>query len=324
MKIATIDTLAIARAYLREATAKENNEGINSAGGVLVPTSFEDAVIVRRNRAGVFRRNSRQIAMARDAQTTPRRTSDVVAAFVAEGAPLPESEFGFDSISLVARKMGALHRRGSELEEDSIDAEAADLIEGLGHAFSLGEDKAAFNGDGTSAYFNMRGIVPLLQDGKHSASLFTATGHSTFSAITAGDIAETIGLLPDWATQTAKFYVSAYGFASCFARLGATSGLNIGPDGNAERALMFAGFPVELTSQLPGNATLTGKAAILFGDLSLSSTIGTRRGVTIRRLRERFADSDQIGFAATQRIDIVHHDVGDDTTAGGVVALVGG
>lgn len=315
--------LSIGRDFLRAGIAK-SNEAVNSAGGALVPGVLENEIIVRRNLAGVFRRNARVINMGSDAQSTPRRTSDVVAAFVAEGAALPESEHAYDAIGLVARKMGALFKRSSELEEDSIDADAEDLINGISYSFALAEDKAAFNGDGSSAFLGLRGVVPTLTDGNHGASVYTASGHSTFSAITAEDIAETIGLLPDWAMQGAKFYTSAYGFASCFARLGATAGLNVGPDGNVSRALMFLGFPVELTAQMPGNVTITNKAAILFGDFSLSSTLGSRRGMTVKTLRERFIELDQVAFAATQRLDFVHHDVGDATNAGGCVALIGG
>lgn len=316
--------LSHARHFLRAAVAKDIDEAINSAGGALVPAAMEDAIIVRRNRAGVFRRNARLVRMGSDAQSTPRRTSDVVASFVSEGQPLPQSDNAYDAIKCVAKKMAILTRRSSELEEDAVDADAEDLINSISYAFALAEDKIGFTGDGSSSSGGTRGLTTVLTDGAHGASTYTATGHTVFSAITASDIAETIGLLPDWATQNAKFYISAYGFASCFARLGATGGLNIGPDGNVQRNLMFLGFPCELTSQLPGNVTLTGKAAILFGDLSLSSTLGDRRGLMIKTLRERFAELDQVAFACTSRLDVVNHDLGDATNAGGCVALIGG
>src|SRR5260370_25590617 len=103
---------------------------------------------------------------------------------------------------------------------------------------------------------------------------------------------------------------------------GPTAGNDVGPLGRP--SLSYLGFPVELTDQLPGNTTLTGSPAILFGNLALSATFGDRRGVTIRRLTERFGEYDQVAFIVSERFDYVGHDLGDNSTPGGVVALVGG
>ena len=320
---ASPEALGCARQYLRGAITRATNEAINSAGGVLAASAIYDAVIARRNRAGVFRRNAQVIPMASDVQTVPRRISDMIASFTVEGAALPVSDFGYDGIGLVAKKLGGIHLRSSELAEDSIDAEAEDLISGIGYALALAEDQAAFKGDGTSAYGGVRGLTTILNDGQHAASVYTAVGHTTVSAITSGDIANLIALLPDWAMQNAKFYCSAFSFGLCLSGLGA-SGMNTGPEGNAEKNLMFLGFPVETTAQLPGSGSQTGKPVILFGDLSLASTLGERRGLNIRVLRERYADINQIGFAAIERIDISNHDLGGASSAGGCVALVCG
>ena len=49
-----------------------------------------------------------------------------------------------------------------------------------------------------------------------------------------------------------------------------------------------------------------------------------RRGISIEVLRERYADQDSIGIKGTERIDINCHGVGDTSTAGPIVALIGG
>jgi HK97 family phage major capsid protein len=85
----------------------------------------------------------------------------------------------------------------------------------------------------------------------------------------------------------------------------------------------YLGFPIVISQKLPLVATtLTTKAMLFFGDLALASAMGERRGVTIRRLDERFADSDQIGIMGTERFDINIHDMGDNTTAGPIVSMV--
>jgi HK97 family phage major capsid protein len=297
-------------------------EGINSQGGALVPAEVENLVIARRNVVGVIRRNARPAYMGSDVMVTPRRTTDVVAGYLVEGQSLPESTQAFDSIALVAKKLGAITRTSSELDEDQITEEATDFVGMLGYALALQEDKTGFVGDGTSAHAGQRGIVNLLGDSNHSAGrVSAASGHGTFGALTADDLGQLVGLLPSWATLGAKWYVSPFGYAAAFARLGATAGSNVGPNGRPY--LSYLGFPVEISDQLPGNASISSKVAVLFGDMSLAATLGTRRGITIKRLDERYSEYDQVGWTVTERIHFIAHDLGDGSNPGGVVALLG-
>ena len=45
-----------------------------------------------------------------------------------------------------------------------------------------------------------------------------------------------------------------------------------------------------------------GQKPVLFGDFTYY-WIGDREGITFKRLNERFADSGQVGFLATKRLD---------------------
>ena len=45
-----------------------------------------------------------------------------------------------------------------------------------------------------------------------------------------------------------------------------------------------------------------GKKAVIFGDFSFY-WIGDRQGITFKRLNERYADTAQVGFLATKRLD---------------------
>jgi hypothetical protein len=51
--------------------------------------------------------------------------------------------------------------------------------------------------------------------------------------------------------------------------------------------------------------------------------MGERRGIRVKTSDDRYFEYDQIGIQATERVDIVVHDVGDATTAGPIVALIG-
>ena len=119
-------------------------------------------------------------------------------------------------------------------------------------------------------------------------------------------------MLPQYALPNAKFYISQTGFGNSLARLMLTAGgsaTQIMPDGSVQHVL--AGFPVVISQKLPSIlTTLTGKAMMFFGDLAKAAKLGERRGVTVRRLNERFADADQIGIMGTERFDINVHDMG--------------
>jgi HK97 family phage major capsid protein len=70
-------------------------------------------------------------------------------------------------------------------------------------------------------------------------------------------------------------------------------------------------------------APTNGTVAILFGDLSLASTIGVRKGIVISSSKERYFEYRQVAIQATERFCINNHDLGDTSTAGPLVALVG-
>jgi HK97 family phage major capsid protein len=77
-----------------------------------------------------------------------------------------------------------------------------------------------------------------------------------------------------------------------------------------------------MSAAMPTDPT-NGTVAALFGDFSLSTTFGDRRGITVKKTEERYIEYDQIGIQATERFCVVTHDIGDTSNAGPVVALIG-
>ena len=62
---------------------------------------------------------------------------------------------------------------------------------------------------------------------------------------------------------------------------------------------------------------------IVYGDLDMGATLGDRQGIEVQVLRERYAEYNQIGVKAVERVDIVAHGLGDTSNAGPIVALIG-
>jgi hypothetical protein len=50
--------------------------------------------------------------------------------------------------------------------------------------------------------------------------------------------------------------------------------------------------------------------------------MGTRRGITVKTSEHFKFTNDQIAITGTERVDINAHSLGDNTTAGPIIALV--
>ena len=243
-----------------------------------------------------------------------------MASWGAENAALTETTAQFDNIGITAKKLSVYIRASSELVEDADSSLGQWFATEVANAFAKKEDEAGFAGDGTSAHGGISGFAKLFIDGNHTAGrVLGASGHNTFLTLDMTDISGLVALLPARALPNAAFYCSQTGFGSTFIRLAAAAGgINVI---NGEPT--FAGFPVRITAALPTLATsITGQLMLVFGDLRQSSLLAERRGVTVATAMSRYMDSDQIAFRATERVDLVNHDCGDASAAGGMVGLV--
>lgn len=304
---------------------KAQSEGIGSAGGFLVPTELETAILDLRDSFGAFRRRACVWPMGSDSSLFPRRTGGTSAFFFGEAAAATATTPGLDGVKLNAKKVGALVTLSSELDEDAI-VEMVDYIANeLAWALAAKEDDCAFNGDGTAAFGGMRGIGQIVLDGGHGVAKVTAAaGHNTFATIDATDLGSLMAGVRASALPRAAWFVSSLGFALTFGRIAAQTGGLLSPgmaDGIPTQ--FYNGFPVILTQKLPQIATsLSGKAMMAFGDMYGAGVLGQRRGLTIARSDHRYLDTDQIAILCTERFDAVIHDIGDNATAGSIAALV--
>lgn len=305
---------------------KAQSEGVNSAGGFLVPTEFNQAIIDLREEFGTFRQNCQVIPMGSDAMTVPRRAGGLTAYFVGEGVAATESTKQWDQVSLAAKKLAVLAKMSTELSEDAVISIADDLAKEMAYAFAVKEDACGWNGDGTSTYGGIVGVRTKIIDGTHAASAVdAASAHDTFAEIDAADLANVMAKLPKYAERNAKWYCSSVAWALVFQRLIAAAGgasMTELTGGKPQRA--YLGYPVVIDQTLPTAVTdISDTAMLFFGDLALAATMGERRGVTIKSSEHRYMDLDQIGIFGNERVDINVHDLGDNSTAGPLIALIG-
>lgn len=311
---------------------KVQQEAVDADGGALVPPEFDNTIIDLKEKYGTFRPNTKVVPMARETKTVPRRTSGVTAYFVGEGATITASSKTWDNVMLIAKKMAALTVFSSEIREDAIINIADDLAFEIAYAFAQKEDDCGFNGDGTSTYGGITGVINKLLGLSSTigniAGLIVGTGNA-YSELTLADFNKVVGLLPQYAdTNMAKWYMHKTFYHQVAERLAlAAGGVTSAEVMRGAREFTFLGYPVQFAQVLP-KTEANSQVCALLGDLTLAAKFGDRRQTSVFLDPYSLTTTDQLQIRGTQRIDIVVHDVGNaDSTAanrqaGPVVGLI--
>jgi HK97 family phage major capsid protein len=299
-------------------------ENSNSSGGALVPEEFANRVIRLVENYGTFANsNVEKINMTRDTMVIPKRITGTSAYFVGEGTAVNESEPTYANVQLVAKKLAVGTRMSSEVVEDALISLADAVANEFATSLSYKQDLCGWNGDGTSQYGGIRGLVTQINDGTHTAAVQTASAGATgFETLTVTDFIRLIGKMPLYARQGAEWYISPAGFAASMARLRYAAGGNTIESLGGGASESFLGFKVNLVHVM--DTTLgadASKIKVLFGNLGLSSIYARRRDFSVRMYDQVYATTDQLLLQGTMRFDIVHHSLGDNTTPGPVLAL---
>jgi len=306
-------------------------EGINSAGGYVVPGSLSAAIIRLRDTYGVARRECRVRPMSSDTVVVPKSVGGPSTYYVSENGSITTSDSEWSAITLTARKIAAMTRISSEIAEDAVIAMADDTAEQMGLAFAQAEDEALFQGDGTSTYGGIVGLREKFIENWGGASAYAgaveaAADHDLYSELTAADLSNTMAALPEFAYRgnNVKWYCSRTAWGSVFQRLIQAASGATADDMARGYSMSYMGFPVILSPAMPTVTTdLSDKVMILFGDMRMATSFGDRRGITVKVDESRYLEYDQIAVRATERYDINVHDIGDSSTAGPMVALIG-
>lgn len=295
--------------------------GDDLRGGNVVPEVLERTIVELREQFGTFRQESQVIPMTTDTHVMPKVNGELTSYYVSEMAEITASDMSLTQVRLTARKLATLTAVSSELEEDAIVSMAEMLTRSIAYSFALKEDQAGFLGDGTTTYGGIIGLNNILAAG----SVVTATGRTTFGALTLADFEGVVGKAKLWAGSNPKWYISQQGWANSMQRLLDAAGGNtlvtlaMGP------TKTFLGFPVVINQTLPSALTgTTGTHACYFGDLKQGVLFGSRRGVNVKVDESKYFTQDALAVRATERYDINIHDIGDASNAGGIVKLLFG
>lgn len=291
-----------------------HKEGTDNLGGVFVPEPLEAAIIRLVEAHGVFRMYAGRKVMSAPTDTVGRRLGGLRVYYPEEGAALTKSDMRFDKITLTAKKYAVLTELSTELNEDALIDMISLLVDEVAKAKALAEDTNGFLGDGTGTYAGVTGVHAAINAVSGTPSKVTASAIA-LSSLTLSDFAKLEAALPEFTGMEPAWYCHKSVWGTAMAPLMRAAGGNTMSNiaGRAERE--FMGYPVRVTNALHKTPT-ANQPICFFGDLSMSSTLGTRRGMSFAQSREGdHFTNDTIGLKCTQRIAIQNHDVGQAALA---------
>jgi HK97 family phage major capsid protein len=296
---------------------------VDSAGGYIVPDEMEQSIIDLREDYGLARKLCRRRPMASDTKSVPKRSGGVTAYFVNEdNSGVTASDKAWASVNLVAKTLAALSLVSKNLEEDSIIDVVDDLAMEMAYAFATKEDQCWLVGDGTSTYGGMQGLVTLMEATAYTSKVTAASGHDTFAEYDNADLSSVMAAVADFPGINPVWVCSKTFAENVFGRLKRVAGGNSGSDLDKRARYGYGGYDAYTSEIMPkvGTSDATGVEA-LFGDFSMSSSFGDRRGIMVEVLRERYAEKLQVGVLAHERFQVVNHDLGTTAIKGPVAAL---
>ncbi len=263
--------------------------GTGAAGGFLVPTLLNAAIVTELNLFCPYRQLATVLSTTNDL-SIPVGNSDGTASWIGEGDPITDSDETFSDLVLKAYKLAALVKISDELLADNATNLDAYLAGQFARRFAAAEELAFTSGNGT---------------GKPSGWTSTAqTGVTTASATAIADT-ELIDLFyalkpgyrrnASWVMNDATISVIRKMKASTAGTFLWQPSLAVGqPD-------TILGRPVMYNNSM--DTIAASKVTIGFGDFSFYY-IGERvNGRTLLRLNELYAGNGQIGLRMIERID---------------------
>ena len=267
------------------------SEGTDTEGGFLVPEVFEKTLVKALDQELVIRQLAHTFQTSSNSTKIPVVSTRGAAVWTDEGSAIPETAHSFAQKSLTSHKLTALIKVSEELLADSAFALETYFRDEFARQIGNAEELAFVGGTGTNQPF---GFFHDAEGGEVGVTTASAT------AITADEI---IDLFHSLATPYRKDAVWVMNDATIQAirkLKDDTKQYLWQPSMQAGTPDTILGRPVYASAAVP--AIGVGNNVIAFGNLKYY-WIGDREGITFRRLNERFADSGQVGFLATKRVD---------------------
>jgi HK97 family phage major capsid protein len=263
--------------------------GIGEDGGFLVPDEYERILIESLEEENIFRQIANVINTSFGDKKIPVVASKGEAAWVEEEALIPESDNRFSQISLGAYKLATMLKISEELLNDSVFNLEAYIAREFARRIGAKEEESFILGDGKNK------PTGILND-TGGADIGITSG----TAIKADDIIDLYYSLRAPYRKNAVFLMND-STIKAIRKLKDNNGQFLWtPSIQAGQPDTILNRPLKTSSYMP--SIEAKKKVMAFGDYSYF-WVADRQGRTFQRLNELFAQSAQIGFKATQRVD---------------------
>ena len=265
--------------------------GIDTSGGYLVPEEFANELVTALNEHNIFRTIARIVSTSREKLKVPVADLAGTANWIEENALIPESDTTFSQVILIAYKIGTLMRASTELLEDSAFNMEAFIATEFARRIGAREEEAFCVGDGVgkpTGIFTAAGGAPI---GVTAASP---------SNITFDEVIELYySLRPPYRIRAV--FVTNDSTLKVLRKIKDNNGQYIWQPAVKDSAPdTILGKPVYTSPYAPVLAA--DAMAMAFGDFSFY-WIADRREMRFKVLNEKYAENDQVGFFATERVD---------------------
>jgi len=264
------------------------NIGSDPQGGYLVPNEFERQLIMALQEQNIMRQISTIINTMYGERKIPVVAAHGSASWVDEAEQIPFSDETFSQMTLNAFKAATMIKISNELLNDSVFDMPAYIASEFARRIGVLEEQAFLVGDGV---------------GKPTGVTVGAIVGVTAAGAAAVTLDEMIDLYHSLRIpyRTRAVFIMHDTTVKIIRKIKDNVGQYLWqPSVQAGQPDRILNRPVYTSQFMPIPAT--GAKTILFGDFGYY-WIADRQGRTFRRLDELYAETDQVGFKATQRVD---------------------
>ena len=265
--------------------------GVDQNGGYTVPDEFERQLIQGLEENNIFRQMAHVIRTSSGTRKIPVANDTMEASWIDEGEAIPETNTHFKQVILGAYKQGAMIKASNELLNDSAFDIAAYIADRFGKVMGRAEEKAFLIGTGDKQ------PTGLLNDTTGAELGVTAASQT---AVTFDDIFKLYYSLKAPYRAKATFLCNEELLLQLMTLKDGQGNYIWKPALDIGKPDTILGRPIVTSGYMPGVSK--GQKVLAFGDMSYY-WIADRSSRTFRRLNERYAEYDQVGFMTTQRVD---------------------
>lgn len=265
-------------------------EGVDTAGGYLVPEEYDKRLIDGLTEENIMRTLGTTITTSGEHKINIAGAKPA-ASWIEEGGALVFEDASFDQIILDAHKLHVAIKVTDELLYDNAFNLESYILTQFSKALANAEENAFLNGDGVGKPLGI-----FAENGGGQVAITT----NTQSSITADEIINLVHSLKRPYRKNAKFIMNDQTIA-LIRKLKDNNGAYLWqPSLQAGEPDRLFGYPVYTSAYVPTVAA--GKTVIAFGDFSYYN-IGDRGVRSFDQLRELFAGNGMVGFLAKERVD---------------------